>query len=80
MKLRNIKSNKKCNSNYKINRAQSQTANGERLKKLRVKIECIDKAVNESKIVLIERLKNKTEEYKEILIKLMIQVKKFLLI
>jgi len=80
MKLRNIKSNKKCNSNYKINRAQAQTANGERLKKLQVKIECIDKAVNESKIVLIERLKNKTEEYKEILIKLMIQVKKFLLI
>ena len=59
---------------YSYYRNQSQSANAERLKKLRVKIDCIDQVVEESKKVLLEKLKSKPEDYKNVLKKLLIQV------
>jgi len=62
------------------NSEKSQMSNKDKLKKLQTKIECIEKIVDETKIVLSERMKNKPEDYKAVLKKLIVQVRNFVLI
>ncbi len=61
-------------ANYKIiNSAQSQKMNKLRLEKLKIKIDCVNSVLDEVRTGLINRIKNKPEDYKQVLRDLIIQ-------
>jgi len=57
----------------KMKIAQSQKMNKLRLEKLKVKIDCVNSVIEDTKTQLIKKLKNNPEEYKKILKDLLIQ-------